>query len=144
MKNIQLPESLIKSPDFLQKLLEVATEKGLEYQLVVRDARKTLSKLTEVGEGLVKGARLIKCGVNMWPGTVLLEGTATLFVGKLTQPWLQLTSGLCLDSFRQPELPEDLCLLKDGVPWLVSTTHENFAELIAPNNKIYEAFKQLL
>ncbi len=144
MKTIQLPESLIKSPTFLQKLLEVAVENNLDYQLVVRDARKTLIKLTEVGEGLVKGAHQIRCGVNMWPGTVLLEGTATLFIGKTIQPWLQLTSGLCLDSFRQPELPEDLCLLKDGVPWLITTTHENFAELIATSDGIYEAFKQLL
>lgn len=144
MKTIQLPESLIKSPTFLQKLLEVAVENNLEYQLVVRDARKTLSKLTEVGEGLVKGVHRIKCSVTQWPGTVLLEGTATLYLGKITQPWLQLTSGLCLDSFRQPELPEDLCLLKDGVPWLITTTHENFAELIVPSDEIYEVFKQLL
>lgn len=63
-----------------------------------------------------------------WPGTTLLEGVATVIRFELTPKAISLlvacTSGLY--DWQQPQLPEDLCLLRQsGEPWLVSISHEH-------------------
>lgn len=65
-----------------------------------------------------------------WPGTTLLEGTAIVvtfrFESKVTQLLRQYSDSF-LD-WQQPELPEDLCLLRrDGTAGLVTIAHEGDA-----------------
>lgn len=62
-----------------------------------------------------------------WPGTTLLEGSASVSTYRLDPMVVDLlsaaTSGLF--GWQQPELPEDLCLLRpEGDPWLVTIAHE--------------------
>lgn len=62
-----------------------------------------------------------------WPGTKLLSGTARVqeyrFDGGCCETLGQLVDGLY--GWRQPDAPEDLCLLRhDGSPALVSIAHE--------------------
>jgi len=66
-----------------------------------------------------------------WPGTRLLKGTAALLTFDLNRESLLLLRSVPgLYSWQQPDLPEDLCLLRaDGTPWLVSISHENDAYL---------------
>lgn len=67
---------------------------------------------------------------NSWPGTTLFESSATVATYRLTTDVVAAlttaTSGLY--GWQQPDLPEDLCLLRDeDDPWLVSIAHEGDA-----------------
>ena len=67
-----------------------------------------------------------------WPGTELLSGTARVqeyrFDGGCCETLGQLVDGLY--GWRQPDAPEDLCLLRhDRSPALVSIAHEEDAYL---------------
>jgi len=67
-----------------------------------------------------------------WPGTRLLSGTARVHRFKLgpelVNKLLKATESL-LD-WQQPNLPEDLCILRaDGTPWLTTISHEGDAFL---------------
>jgi hypothetical protein len=68
-----------------------------------------------------------------WPGTELLRGRqATVYHFDLTAESADLLSEVVdgLFEWLQPELPEDLCILRsDGSPWLTSISHENDAWL---------------
>ncbi|MGH7146726.1 MAG: hypothetical protein ACREIJ_02340 [Nitrospiraceae bacterium] len=79
---------------------------------------------------------------TQWPGTLLHysdlfpNNTATVFCFRLCTESAQILKDSVegLYSWRQPEYPEDLCLLHpDGSPWMVSITHEedSYFELIA-------------
>jgi hypothetical protein len=71
-----------------------------------------------------------------WPGTVLLRelGTVSEFdFNANTARVLERAAG-SLYSWRQPHLPEDLCMLRsNGKPWLVTIAHERdgYLELTA-------------
>jgi len=68
-----------------------------------------------------------------WPGTLLLDGTAQVNTFKLSPPTASVLAEVAdgLFSWTQPELPEDLCLIKkDGEPWLVTIAHEEDAYLV--------------
>ena len=63
-----------------------------------------------------------------WPGTRLYDGSAELFRYNFDAECAEMLkqSANALYDWRQPELPEDLCLLRaDGSPWLVSISHES-------------------
>jgi hypothetical protein len=67
-----------------------------------------------------------------WPGTKLLRGTARLLRYSLLADsgsiLARLVSGLY--DWRQPSMPEDLCLIRQsGEPWLVTISHERDAYL---------------
>ena len=67
-----------------------------------------------------------------WPGTVLLTETATVSRFSLYAESIEILSSYAdgLYSWRQPDLPEDLCLLRpDGQPFLVTIAHERDAYL---------------
>jgi hypothetical protein len=81
-------------------------------------------------------------GTTQWPGTVLHyndlfpDNTATASYFRLCTESARILKDSVegLYSWRQPECPEDLCLLRpDGSPWLVSITHEedSYFELTA-------------
>lgn len=68
-----------------------------------------------------------------WPGTKLLDSTALVNKYKLSPntaaDLAEVADGLF--SWCQPELPEDLCLIrKDGDPWLVTIAHEEDAYMV--------------
>lgn len=70
---------------------------------------------------------------NEWPGTHLLDSTAQVNTFKLSPPTASVLAEVAegLFSWAQPELPEDLCLIrKDGNPWLVTIAHEEDAYLV--------------
>ncbi len=67
-----------------------------------------------------------------WPGTVLLEDTATIFRYSLCPSTLQIVKDGAdgLYEWQQPRLPEDLCFLRDdGDTVLVTIAHERDAYL---------------
>jgi hypothetical protein len=83
---------------------------------------------------------------SKWPGTTLHDAAASVFryqfdpacaaVLKETAPSLY--------SWRQPELPEDLCLLRaDRTPWLVSIAHEADGYLCLSEDEIKRLLKTL-
>jgi hypothetical protein len=68
-----------------------------------------------------------KVDASEWPGTKLFNGSAVLFRytfnAECAEILKQNANGLY--EWLQPELPEDLCLLRaDSIPWLVSISHE--------------------
>ena len=62
-----------------------------------------------------------------WPGTILINDTAMVQKYHLNQDSIMIikTYSEKISDWKQPNLPEDLCLLRDdGTPWLVSIVHE--------------------
>ncbi|MFC3749048.1 hypothetical protein [Paenibacillus sp. GCM10012306] len=61
-----------------------------------------------------------------WPGTRLFGHYADIYYfqccDEATEILLSYTTGLY--SWVQPKLPDDLCFLRDGKPWLTNTAHE--------------------
>ena len=79
-----------------------------------------------------------------WPGTVLLDHTATVYRYRFNFASAQVLKDETdrLYNWVQPELPEDPCILRrDGSAWLITITHERFAGLDL-NLAEYEEFKQ--
>lgn len=67
-----------------------------------------------------------------WPGTSLLKDYGTVREFALTRETAAILARTAdsLYSWVQPELPEDLCLLRPGgEPWLISIAHEPDAYL---------------
>lgn len=76
-----------------------------------------------------------------WPGTTLLEGSATVATYQLTSEVVAAltTAATGLYDWQQPELPEDLCLLRDeDDPWLVSIAHEGDAFVSVDEDELEE------
>jgi hypothetical protein len=74
-----------------------------------------------------------------WPSTKLVDDTATVLTYSYEKASVDLLMG-CSDrlyGWQQPDLPEDLCLLRpDGSPWLVTISHENDGYLmLSPEEK---------
>jgi len=62
---------------------------------------------------------------NSWPGTphgVLSEVHDFAYAQRVVN--VVLAHGATLFEWRLPKLPEDLCLVRAGAPWLITTTHE--------------------
>jgi hypothetical protein len=73
-----------------------------------------------------------------WPGTQLLGSTARVYRYKLTSDTIFILGEVAerLFDWQQPELPEDLCLIRpDGNPWLVTIAHEEDAYLNLSNDE---------
>ena len=79
-----------------------------------------------------------------WPGTKLLDRTAQVFEFRFT-PRSALVLKQAVDSlfaWRQPNFPEDLCLLRqDSTPWLVSISHEQDGFLNLASNEAVDLFR---
>jgi hypothetical protein len=74
-----------------------------------------------------------KCAQSEWPGTKLLDSTALVYYFDLNKDSAEHLSKASTDlySWLLPNLPEDLCLIKDdGNPWLVTISHEKDAYLL--------------
>lgn len=95
----------------------LVTQDPLELSLKGKEILKNLSPFL-VSEG----------DVTEWPGTKLYHGTAKNYVYKLSQESASILLNYTNDIFDwgQPDLPEDLCLLRDDYTALfVSISHEN-------------------
>jgi hypothetical protein len=69
---------------------------------------------------------------SSWPGTELLGDQAELVYFRLESGSSRFLKGAVqgLYGWQQPELPEDLCLLRaDREPWLTTIAHESDASL---------------
>ena len=112
---------------FRELLHEVAPRFCRQYLFVVRPNLGCSESLHALLSKLQPSLRSMRRS-SEWPGTQLLDGElAEVFEGELTRETadtlVQAAGGLL--SFRQPDLPEDLALLRaDGSPWLISCTHE--------------------
>ena len=112
---------------FRELLREVAPKFCRRYLFVVRPSLGRSASLHALLAKLQPSLLSMRRS-SEWPGTQLLDGElAEVFEGELnseTASTLAQAAGGLL-SFRQPELPEDLALLRaDGSPWLISCTHE--------------------
>lgn len=68
-----------------------------------------------------------------WPGTRLLDDVAHIYRYSFRREVLSIlkSHSSSLYQWVQPDLPEDLCLLRpDGQPWLVTIAHERDAYLV--------------
>lgn len=68
-----------------------------------------------------------KSALTEWPGTLLYRGFAWVSRYNLVSSCARVLeeSTDSLYSWRQPDLPEDICLLRpNGDPWLVTISHE--------------------
>lgn len=91
-----------------------------------------------------------KCAQSEWPGTKLLDSIALVYYFDLNKDSAEYLSNASTDLFSWllPNLPEDLCLLRDnGNPWLVSTSHEKDAYLeltVAEKEELKRAIPDLV
>ena len=112
--------------EMLEQLLICSLSYCETFSVVVRHTIDVAASALQVLEEL-QPFLVTKLEESEWPGTELLDETATVCRFKLTKETLGI---LChasdsLFSWMQPELPEDLCLFRpDGTPWLVTIAHE--------------------
>lgn len=126
MARLQLTIDLEPNGETYASLLRVASRWCYSALLVVRERLG----LSDEGAALTKQLEpflLERRDATSWPGTTLLDGSASVSTYRLEPMVVDLlsaaTSGLF--GWQQPELPEDLCLLRpEGDPWLVTIAHE--------------------
>ena len=105
------------------------------FLLVVRRSIQVAATAQEVLDRLT-AFQLSRTEESEWPGTQLLDESATVYRFKWCDESFALLERFSkgLFSWKQPELPEDLCLIRtDGSPWLVIIAHErdSYLELSA-------------
>jgi hypothetical protein len=112
--------------DVYRRLLQYAAGECAVALLVVRP---TLP-LSVTGENVLARLKTYlqeKTESSEWPGTTLLDEVAWVFRYRYAPECVAVLARAAgaLYSWKQPRLPEDLCLLRaDGDPWLVSIAHE--------------------
>ncbi len=110
-------------------ILDYAVGKSTTFLLVVRDSLGLSLRATELLDRLrrflVKDHRATK-----WPGTELLKGTARVIEYTYTHESEDILKQVAksLYDWKQPDLPEDLCLLRpSGDVWMATISHEQDA-----------------
>jgi hypothetical protein len=81
-----------------------------------------------------------------WPGTELLDEKAVVRIFKFNPDSLEILKLFAcgLYDWVQPELLEDLCLLRfDGTPWLVSISHEKDGYFELTENEKIRLLKEI-
>ena len=119
-----------------------------QYVLVaVRDTIQLNSKGQEVLEKLSNYLYNEK-QTDEWPGTKLLNNQARVLQFHYVPGSVEIlkVAVSSLYQWLQPDLPEDLCLLRaDETPWLVTISHENdgyFVLLDQEKNHLFSALPQ--
>jgi hypothetical protein len=123
----------------------LAEPSGEEYRALVKAARVACEEallvvrrgvpMSHDGEALLGRLKPFTLRVDEcseWPGTTLLQDTATVHRFRFSEQCAELLCGAArgLYSWLQPDLPEDLCLIRPGGDvWLVSISHEKDAYL---------------
>jgi hypothetical protein len=129
MKSITLEK--IGQMETYSKVVERVLRHARFCSLVVRST----SHLSENGRLFLKTAEpslAEKLEVNEWPGTKLVEGTASLYRFSVTPSFAALFSASSenLGAWVQPELPEDPAFYRgDGTLIMGSVSHEGDAFL---------------
>jgi hypothetical protein len=121
------------------QLLHHALSACQSFSLVIRqtiDVKATAQTVLNRLDGFL--IRQEEC--REWPGTKLLDGTAEVYTFQLLSSSASVLADVAdgLFSWTQPELPEDLCLIRrDGEPWLVTIAHEEDGYLVlSPEERI--------
>jgi hypothetical protein len=116
-----------------------------EFLLVIRSSvnayPSTIEGLEKFRDFLLRRSEEAK-----WPGTELLDGTATVYRFRLSPEALDHLSSLAegLYSWKQPELPEDLCFIRfDGSPCLVSIAHEKDGYLLLSDEEYAQLIEEV-
>ena len=94
--------------------------------LVVRDLDSIDSRATTILK-MLEQHQSERTQASEWPGTRLLQGSATVYRYHLTDGCAETLKRAThhLYGWLHPNLPEDLCFIRDdGSPWLVSIAHE--------------------
>lgn len=81
-----------------------------------------------------------------WPGTILYNGTATVYLYKFNEKSKSILTDLVngLYSWIQPNFPEDFCIRRnDNSPWLISITYEKDAYLELTSNEKKELIESI-
>jgi hypothetical protein len=112
-----------------RELLDAACHQCSYALLVVRESypgvERTARALADLSQWLV--SRELR---SDWPGTILEDEKAAVYRYRLDVELVERLATLSqgLYDWVHPELPEDLCLLREGLdPWLVSVSHEREA-----------------
>jgi hypothetical protein len=105
-------------------------EEGLKHCNIVLLVVRNGLNLDATGHSILEKLRpyqLSKNEASEWPGTLLFDGSADVYLFRYVDAVFKLISDAA-DSFygwEQPKLPEDLCLLRSNEdPWFVSISHE--------------------
>lgn len=129
-------------------LLDYASTECRYFLLVIRDTIKINSKCQEVLEKLSKYLYKEKRS-DEWPGTQLYDQQVTILQFHYVSGSVEILQGAASSLYQwlQPDLPEDLCLLRaDETPWLVTISHESdgfFVLLDQEKNHLLSVLPQL-
>ena len=102
-----------------------------KFLLVVRQTCSISAAATTL-ETRLRPYHLSQEDASEWPGTKLHSGSAlvTYYAFNTHSASVLKSAAHGLYDWKQPDLPEDLCLLSpSGAPWLVSIAHESDAYL---------------
>jgi hypothetical protein len=126
--------NLVKEPrgETYQRLIAHLSSNCYVFLLVLRHSVNVSPSAKSVLKKL-EPFLLAQSEESTWPGTVLLDETATVYTFSLSSEAIHYLSSAAggLFSWIQPELPEDLCLIRfDGSPCLVTITHEKDGYLV--------------
>lgn len=129
----------------LAELITFCADRSKEVLLVVREkdwltdsARRFLS---EVSPWLISQEQS-----SEWPGTCLISATASISKFSITPHFMSILREHVtrLYQWQQPDLPEDLCFIRqDGTPLLVTITHEHDAYMELEEDE-YRDFNRLV
>lgn len=109
------------------------------FQLVIRKSIINNNSVNKILKDL-HSFFINKTESSEWPGTKLTSEQASIFVFQLNnisaRILIESTDGLF--EWIQPDLPEDLCLIRsNGIPWLITISHEKDAYFnISPEEKV--------
>lgn len=132
MARMQLTVSRQPTDEIYSALLQAAPGWCSKALLVLRD----YPDLSETGLVTIKQLEphlLASERAAAWPGTAMLSGSATVLTYRLNAEVISVldTAARGLYEWQQPELPEDLCLLREqNDPWLVTISHERDAYVV--------------
>jgi hypothetical protein len=111
-------------------VLRAILEFGLEHQMIALLVVRSELGLSQSGETVLERLTpflIDRREAEEWPGTKLHGGFARVSRFSLGR---ESASIICaatdhLYGWRQPDLPEDLCILRrNGDPWLITISHE--------------------
>lgn len=126
-------------------LLDYAISECAYFHFILRD---TIG-LSVNGEEIIKSLSsflIAKIQTTEWPGTILINSEATLYKYHLNfeSATILKRSSTRLFQWQQPNLPEDLCILRaDDSPWLVTIAHEKDGFLILSKAEIAHLLKTM-
>jgi hypothetical protein len=126
-------------------LLDYASAECKYAIVAIRDSIQLNSKGQEVLERLSNYLYKEK-QTDEWPGTKLLNSQARVLQFHYVPGSVEILKGAVSSLYKwlQPDLPEDLCLLRaDETPWLVSISHENDGYFVLLNQEKSHLFNTL-